>query len=115
MYRYLFDRDGRTERADRYSRGRWRRRWPRSRAGRWLLWLLILVVLLVILSQLFGGFQRGTKVGSLASAAATAPAPAPASAATPWLSQPRGQDNMVVTWVRLFWCEAFMRLVRGCR
>jgi hypothetical protein len=61
----LFGRDGRTERGDRYSRGRWRRR-PRSRVGRWLLWLLILVVLLVILSQLFGGFQRGTKVGGLA-------------------------------------------------
>jgi hypothetical protein len=30
-----------------------------------LLWLLVLVVLLIILSQLFGGFQRGTKVGSL--------------------------------------------------
>jgi hypothetical protein len=29
------------------------------------LWLLVLVVLLIILSQLFGGFQRGTKVGSL--------------------------------------------------
>lgn len=39
--------------------------WPRSRAGRWLLWLLILIVLLIILSQLFGGFQKGTKVGGL--------------------------------------------------
>jgi len=64
MYRYL-RRDGRTQRVDRYSRGRWRRRWPQSRAGRWLLWLLILVVLLIILDQLFGGFQKGTKVGGL--------------------------------------------------
>jgi hypothetical protein len=65
MYRYRFGRRGRTERADHYRRGRWRRRWPRSRAGRWLLWLLILVVVLIILSQLFGGFQKGTKVGGL--------------------------------------------------
>jgi hypothetical protein len=62
MYRYL-RRDGRTHRVDRYSRGRWRRRWPQSRAGRWLLWLLILVVLLIVLDQLFGGFQKGTKQG----------------------------------------------------
>jgi len=65
MYRYRFDRRGRTERVDRYSRGRWRRRWPQSRAGRWLLWLLILVVVLIILSQLFGGFQKGTKAAGL--------------------------------------------------
>jgi len=65
MYRYLFGRDGRMRRVDRYSRGRWRRRWPRSRAGGCLLWLLIFVVVMVILSIMFGGFQRGTKVGGL--------------------------------------------------
>jgi hypothetical protein len=62
MRRYLFDRNGRTERVDTYSRGRWRRRWPRSRAGGCLMWLLILVILLIVLSVLFGGFQKGTKV-----------------------------------------------------
>lgn len=64
MYRYT-RRDGRTQRVDRYTGRRWRRVWPRSRAGRWLLWLLVLIVVLIILSQLFGGFQKGTKVGGL--------------------------------------------------
>ena len=67
MYRYT-RRDGRTQRVDRYTGRRWRRVWPRSRAGRWLLWLLVLIVVLIILSQLFGGFQKGTKVGGLGSA-----------------------------------------------
>jgi hypothetical protein len=62
MHRYLFGRDGRTERVDRYSRGRWRRRWPRSRAGGCLMWILILVVVLVVLALMFGGFQKGAKV-----------------------------------------------------
>jgi hypothetical protein len=66
MYRYLFGRDGRTEQVDRYSRGRWRRRWPRSRAGGCLMWILIIVVLLIICSVLFGGFQKGTKATGLA-------------------------------------------------
>lgn len=35
-----------------------------------LLWLLGLLILLVLLSVLFGGFQRGTKAGSLAPPAA---------------------------------------------
>jgi hypothetical protein len=89
MYRYI-RRDGRTERVDRYTGRRWRRVWPRSRAGRWLLWLLILVVVLIILSQLFGGFQKGTKVGGLgflsgashvgtASVVGAAPEPAPST------------------------------------
>lgn len=52
MYRYLFRRGG-------------RRRWPRSRAGGCLLWLLIFVLVLIVLSILFGGFDRGTKVGGL--------------------------------------------------
>jgi hypothetical protein len=65
MYRYLFGRDGRTERVDRYTRRGWRRIWPRSRAMGCLMWILILVLLLVLLSLLFGGFQKGTKVNGL--------------------------------------------------
>ena len=72
MHRYL-RRDGRTERVDRYSRGRWRRRWPQSRLGRWLLWLLILIVLLIVLDQLFGGYQQGTKQGAPMPAYSTSP------------------------------------------
>ncbi|MBV9450105.1 MAG: hypothetical protein JO345_29875 [Streptosporangiaceae bacterium] len=74
MYRYT-RRDGRTHRVDRYTGRRWRRVRPRSRAVRWLLWLLVLIVVLIILSQLFGGFQKGTKVGGLGSAPATVTAP----------------------------------------
>jgi hypothetical protein len=33
------------------------------------LWLLILVVVLIVLSQLFGGFQKGAKVGGLGASA----------------------------------------------
>ncbi|HEY7147351.1 MAG TPA: hypothetical protein VH637_24140 [Streptosporangiaceae bacterium] len=43
----------------------WRRR-PRSRASGCLLWILGLIIILIILSVLFGGFQKGTKVGGLA-------------------------------------------------
>jgi len=47
-----------------------RRRWrPRSRAGGCLAWLLVLIVVLVVLALMFGGFQKGTKSGSLAPAA----------------------------------------------
>lgn len=42
-----------------------RRRWPRSRAGGCLLWILLLIVILVVLSLMFGGFQKGTRSGSL--------------------------------------------------
>jgi hypothetical protein len=28
-----------------------------------LLWLIALIVLLIVLASLFGGFQKGTKVG----------------------------------------------------
>ncbi|HEV2374698.1 MAG TPA: hypothetical protein VGS19_21370 [Streptosporangiaceae bacterium] len=41
----------------------------RSRMTGCLLWILGLIVLLVLLSLLFGGFQKGTKVGSLPAAA----------------------------------------------
>jgi hypothetical protein len=60
MYRSLFNR------LDRYGDRRQRRRWPRSRAGGCLLWIVLLIVILIVLSVLFGGFQKGTKAGSLA-------------------------------------------------
>ena len=44
------------------SSGRQRRR-PRRRLTGCLLWILGLIVVLVILSLMFGGFQKGTKVG----------------------------------------------------
>ena len=47
------------------SRGPRRRR-PRSRAGGCLLLVLLVIVVLIILSLMFGGFQKGTKSGSLA-------------------------------------------------
>jgi hypothetical protein len=41
-----------------------RRSWrPRRRLTGCLLWILGLIVVLVILSLMFGGFQKGTKVG----------------------------------------------------
>jgi hypothetical protein len=41
-----------------------RRSWrPRHRLTGCLLWILGLIVVLVILSLMFGGFQKGTKVG----------------------------------------------------
>jgi hypothetical protein len=52
MYRSLFNR-------------RERRRRPRSRAAGCLLWIVLLIVILIVLSVLFGGFQKGTKAGSL--------------------------------------------------
>ena len=42
-----------------------RRRWPQSRAGGCLLVVLLVIVVLIILSLMFGGFQKGTKSGSL--------------------------------------------------
>jgi hypothetical protein len=42
-----------------------RRRWrPQSRAVGCLLWIVAALVILLLLSVLFGGFQKGTKVGS---------------------------------------------------
>jgi hypothetical protein len=52
MYRSLFNR-------------RERRHRPRSRAAGCLLWIVLLIVILIVLSVLFGGFQKGTKAGSL--------------------------------------------------
>ena len=52
MYRSLFSR-------------RERRHRPRSRAAGCLLWIVLLIVILIVLSVLFGGFQKGTKAGSL--------------------------------------------------
>jgi hypothetical protein len=60
MYRNRFGR--------REGYGGRRRRWPRSRAGGCLLWIVLLIVILIVLSVLFGGFQKGTKAGSLGSA-----------------------------------------------
>jgi hypothetical protein len=40
-----------------------RRRGPRRRAVGCLVWILALVVVLLLLSLIFGGFQKGTKVG----------------------------------------------------
>jgi ABC-type lipoprotein release transport system permease subunit len=48
----------------------------RSRRSGCLLWLLVLVIVLIVISVLFGGFQKGAKVGG-----AGAPAPVPAAAA----------------------------------
>jgi hypothetical protein len=46
------------------GRGR-RRRWrPQSRAVGCLLWIVAALVILLLLSVLFGGFQKGAKVGS---------------------------------------------------
>ena len=56
----------------RRGNGLWR---PRSRAAGCLLWVLGLIIVLVILSLLFGGFQKGTKVGG-----AGAPRPVPVHA-----------------------------------
>jgi hypothetical protein len=65
MRRYLFGRDGRTERVDRYTHRGWRRVWPRSRAMGCLMWIVLLILLLILLSVLFGGFQKGTKVNGM--------------------------------------------------
>jgi hypothetical protein len=63
MYRYGFGR-----RRERFDGRRWR---PRSRVTGWLLLIALLVVLLIVLLQMFGGFQKGTKYGSLGAAAGT--------------------------------------------
>ena len=50
-----------------------RRRWrPRSRARGCLTLILIIVAVLVVLALMFGGFQKGTKSGSLAPAVTSA-------------------------------------------
>ena len=44
-----------------------RRRWrPRSRGRGCLTLILVVIVVLVVLALMFGGFQKGTKSGSLA-------------------------------------------------
>ena len=44
-----------------------RRRWrpQRSRARGCLMWLILIILILVVVALLFGGFQKGTKSGSL--------------------------------------------------
>lgn len=52
--------------ADRAPGGPWRWRWRRRRRRRLLGcigWVLTLLLVLLVLSVLFGGFQRGDKVG----------------------------------------------------
>jgi len=46
-------------------RGRRRGNGQRSRAKGCLLLVLLVIVVLIILSMMFGGFQKGTKSGSL--------------------------------------------------
>src|ERR1017187_7215592 len=59
-----------------WSRGP-RRRWrPRSRSGGCLMWVVLLILILIVIALLFGGFQKGTKSGSLS------PPPAVAAAAS---------------------------------
>ena len=64
--------------------GGWRRRMrpgtprrPRRLAG-CLLWIVALIIVLVIMSLLFGGFQKGTRLGGDG-----APRPFPVTAAGP--------------------------------
>jgi len=52
------------------------RRSPRRLTG-CLLWIVGLIIVLVILSLLFGGFQKGTRVGGDGT-----PAPSPVAAAS---------------------------------
>lgn len=49
---------------ERATSGPWNWRWRRRRRA-WgcLLWLATLLIVLLVLSLLFGGFQRGNKVG----------------------------------------------------
>jgi hypothetical protein len=54
------------------SSGLPRRRWrPRSRLGGCLMWVVLLILILIVLSVMFGGFQKGTKAGSLNHSPAT--------------------------------------------
>jgi hypothetical protein len=41
-----------------------RQRRRRTRLAGCLMWVLLLIILLVVASLLFGGFQKGTKVGT---------------------------------------------------
>jgi len=54
----------------------WRRQHRRRRTVGCMLWILTLVAVLVVLALLFGGFQRGHKVGGTGP-----PGPVPASSA----------------------------------
>ena len=47
------------------GRAGFRRPWrPRNRAVGCLLWIVALLIVLLLLSVLFGGFQKGSKLGS---------------------------------------------------
>jgi hypothetical protein len=61
----------------------WSRRGrSRSRSAGCLMWLLGLIVVLIILAVLFGGFQKGSKVGGLGQLARS-----PAAATSPVVSR----------------------------
>jgi hypothetical protein len=52
--------------ADRAPGGPWQWRWRRRRRRRlvsFILWVLTILLVLLVLSVLFGGFQKGAKVG----------------------------------------------------
>jgi hypothetical protein len=59
----------------------WRRQHRRRRTVGCMLWIVTLLAVLLVLALLFGGFQRGHKVGSTGPAgpvpASSAPRPAP--------------------------------------
>jgi hypothetical protein len=48
---------------------------PRGRLTGCLLWVIGLIVILIVLALLFGGFQKGTKVGADARATASLAVP----------------------------------------
>jgi ABC-type lipoprotein release transport system permease subunit len=47
------------------ERFRWSRHRRRSRATGCLLWIIGLIIVLIVLSVLFGGFQKGSRVGGM--------------------------------------------------
>jgi hypothetical protein len=81
MFRYLFSRPGESR----------RRRWPRSRAAGCLLWVVLLIVILIVLSLLFGGFQKGTKVGGLGGSRGTS---CTSCATAPLVTSPRWSTGL---------------------
>jgi hypothetical protein len=78
----------------------WRRgpRRPRGRLAGCLLWVIGLIVILIVLALLFGGFQKGTKVGADARVAAglAVPRSAPLLAASQPAHAPGRAGNVTV-------------------
>jgi hypothetical protein len=76
----------------------WRRgpRRPRGRLTGCLLWVIGLIVILIVLALLFGGFQKGTKVGADARGAASLALPRSAPLLTARQpAHPSGRDGNV--------------------